>query len=215
MNQKYFQYGEKEIEYLKSKDKVLSAVIDKVGKIERPVTPDLFEALIHAIVGQQISIKAQASIWAKMKENLPAINSSCIANFNADELQQFGISFRKVEYMQDIAKKIECNHIHLNTFHEMEDDVVCVELSKLRGIGTWSAEMLMIFSMQRPNILSFGDLAIQRGLRMLYHHRKITPQLYKKYHRRYTPYASVASLYIWAVSGGAIPEMRDYKPKGK
>ncbi len=215
MSQQYFKYGEREIEYLKSKDKILAKVIDKIGKIERVVTPDLFEALIHTIIGQQISIKAQESIWNKMKENLPAINSKYIANASAEHLQSLGLSFRKVEYMQDIAKKIEDKKLDLNKFYEMNDNDVCTELSKLRGIGVWSAEMLMLFSMQRPNILSFGDLAIQRGLRMIYHHRKITPELYRKYYRRYTPYSSVASLYIWAVAGGAIPEMRDYKPKGK
>jgi DNA-3-methyladenine glycosylase II len=80
-------------------------------------------------------------------------------------------------------------------------------------VGVWTAEMLMIFSMQRRNILSYGDLAIQRGLRMIYHHRQIDREKFNKYWKRYTPYASVASLYIWAVAGGAIPEMKDYAPQ--
>ena len=71
----------------------------------------------------------------------------------------------------------------------------------------------MLFSMQRPDILSFGDLAIQRGLRMVYHHRKITRELFEKYHRRFSPYNSVASLYLWAVAGGAVEGMKDYAPK--
>jgi DNA-3-methyladenine glycosylase II len=66
--------------------------------------------------------------------------------------------------------------------------------------------MLMLFSMQRPDILSYGDLAIQRGMRVLYRHRKITRQLFEKYRRRYSPYGSVASLYLWAIAGGAIKE---------
>jgi len=80
---------------------------------------------------------------------------------------------------------------------------------------TWTAEMLMIFSMQRPNVLSYGDLAIQRGLRMVYHHRKIDKATFRKYWKRYSPYASVAGLYLWAVAGGAIDEMKDYAPKKK
>lgn len=67
--------------------------------------------------------------------------------------------------------------------------------------------------MERPNILSYGDLAIHRGLRMLYHHREIDRKLFEKYRRRYSPYCTVASLYLWAIAGGAIPEMRDYSPK--
>ena len=89
------------------------------------------------------------------------------------------------------------------------------ELSALDGIGIWTAEMLMLFSMQRPDILSFGDLAILRGMRMLYHHRKITRELFEKYRRRYSPYGSVASLYLWAIAGGAIEGMEDYAPKKK
>ena len=95
----------------------------------------------------------------------------------------------------------------------MSDAEVCERLASLRGIGVWSAEMLMLFSMQRPDILSFGDLAIHRGLRMIYHHRKIDRRLFKKYRRRFTPYGSVASLYLWAVAGGAIEGMKDYAPK--
>ena len=75
--------------------------------------------------------------------------------------------------------------------------------------------MLMLFSMQRPDILSFGDLAILRGMRMLYRHRKITRELFEKYRRRYSPYGSVASLYLWAIAGGAIEGMKDYASQKK
>lgn len=73
--------------------------------------------------------------------------------------------------------------------------------------------MILLFSLGRPNIFAFDDLAIQRGMRMVYHHRKITRELFEKYRRRFSPYCSVASLYLWAVSGGALPELKDYKPK--
>lgn len=75
--------------------------------------------------------------------------------------------------------------------------------------------MIMLFCMQRPNIFSYKDLAIQRGLRMVYHHRKITKELFEKYRRRFTPYCSVVSLYLWDISLGAIPELKDYAPKSK
>jgi DNA-3-methyladenine glycosylase II len=73
--------------------------------------------------------------------------------------------------------------------------------------------MLMIFCMQRPDVVSYGDLAILRGLRMFYHHRTIDRTLFGKYSRRYSPYGTVASLYLWAIASGAIPEMRDYTPR--
>ena len=97
----------------------------------------------------------------------------------------------------------------------MSDAEVCAKLSELDGIGVWTAEMLMLHSLQRPDVLSFGDLAVQRGLRMLYHHRKITRPLFEKYRRRYSPYGSVACIYLWAVSAGAVEGLKDYAPKEK
>ena len=93
------------------------------------------------------------------------------------------------------------------------DDEVIQELRQLKGIGVWTAEMILLFCLQRPNVFSFDDLAIQRGLRMLYHHRRIDRKLFEKYRRRFSPCCSVASLYLWAIAGGALPEMRDYAPK--
>ena len=75
--------------------------------------------------------------------------------------------------------------------------------------------MILLFCLQRPDIFSYDDLAIQRGLRMVYHHRQVGRELFEKYRRRYSPYGSVASLYLWAVAGGAVPELRDYALQGK
>ncbi len=97
----------------------------------------------------------------------------------------------------------------------MDDAEAIRALSSLTGIGVWTAEMILLFCLQRPDIFSYDDLAIQRGLRMVYHHRAIDRPLFEKYRRRFHPYGSVASLYLWAVSGGAIPELKDYKPKSK
>ena len=95
----------------------------------------------------------------------------------------------------------------------MSDAEAIAALSSLKGIGVWTAEMILLFCLQRPDVLSYGDLAIQRGLRMVYHHREVTPQLFEKYRRRFSPYGSVASLYLWVVAGGAIPEMKDYQSR--
>lgn len=95
----------------------------------------------------------------------------------------------------------------------MPDAEAIRALSSLKGIGVWTAEMILLFCLQRQDVFSFDDLAIQRGLRMVYHHRVITRQLFEKYRRRFSPYGSVASLYLWAVAGGAIAEMKDYAPK--
>lgn len=101
----------------------------------------------------------------------------------------------------------------LQEISRLPDNEAIQALASLKGIGVWTAEMILLFCLQRPDIFSFDDLAIQRGLRMVYHHRKIDRKLFEKYRRRFSPYCSVASLYLWAVAGGAIPGMKDYAPK--
>ena len=213
--EKYFQYGEKELSYLKSKDKRLAEVIDKVGMVKRRVIPDLFAALIHSIVGQQISTRAHETIWQKLLTHFGTITPAAIASIPREELQRFGITFRKADYIQSAARKIISGEFDIKELHGMADAEVCNRLSALDGIGIWTAEMMMLHSLQRPDILSFGDLAMQRGLRMLYHHRKITRKLFEKYRRRYSPYGSVACIYLWAVSAGAVEGLKDYAPQEK
>lgn len=211
----YFKYGEKEISYLKNKDKKLAEVIEKVGLIERETDPEIFSALVHHIVGQQISTKAQATIWERIKNSFGSVTPERVLNASVDEIRSFGISLRKVEYIKDFAEKVHTGEFDIEAAEKMEDDELIKYLTTLKGVGVWTAEMILLFCLQRPNVFSFDDLAIQRGLRMVYHHRKIDRKLFEKYRRRFSPYCSVASLYLWAVSNGAIPEMRDYAPKNK
>ena len=209
----FFQYGETEIAYLKQVDKRMAEVIDRIGKVERRVIPDLFAALVHSIVGQQISTKAHETIWRRMENALGQVTPEAIDRLSVEELQGFGITFKKAAYIRNATQQVLDGTLDIQSLYMMNDNEVCTRLSELDGIGVWSAEMLMLFSMQRPDILSFGDLAIQRGLRMVYHHRKITRELFEKYRRRFSPYNSVASLYLWAVAGGAIEGMKDCAPK--
>lgn len=211
----YFQYGEKQIEYLKKTDKRLAAIIDQVGMIKRAVNPDLFSALVNSIIGQQISTKANQTIWLRMLNELKEITPSVIDNLSQEQLQKFGITFKKADYIKSTAQKIITKEFDINSLHSLSDEEVCTKLSELDGIGRWTAEMLMLHSMQRPNILSYGDLAIIRGLRMVYRHRIIDKAKFNKYWKRYTPYASVASIYLWAVAGGAIEGIKDPAPKKK
>ena len=209
----YFNYGETETAYLSCADSRMQAVIDRVGHINRPVDTDLFSSVIHHIIGQQISTKAQATIWQRMQERLGTVDPDHILKAGIPELQTLGMIFRKAEYITDFAERVHSGAFDPEGIRQKSDEDAIRELSALKGIGVWTAEMILLFCMQRPNIFSYDDLAIQRGLRMVYHHRKIDRKLFEKYRRRFSPYCSVASLYLWAVAGGAIPEMRDYKPK--
>lgn len=193
----------------------MAEVIDKIGVVRRRVIPDVFAALVHSIVGQQISTKAHESIWRKVEETVGEVSPKNILAISPELLQSVGISFRKVEYIRDAARRFESGEFDVLSFDSMSDEQVIEKLTQLKGVGVWSAEMLMLFSMQRPDVLSFGDLAILRGLRMIYHHRRIDRRLFEKYRRRFSPCNSVASLYLWAVAGGAIEGMKDYAPKQK
>ncbi len=215
MEKLFFKYSEVEKEYLSGKDKRLAEIIEKVGHIYREVNPDLFSSLIYYIVGQQISTKALATIWLRMIEGLGEITPSSICAQTPQHLQSYGLTFKKVEYMLSVSQKIKSGEFYISALYDMNDEQVCQELSKLDGIGVWTAEMMMALSMQRPNIMSYGDLAIHRGMRMIFRHRKITKELFAKYHRKFSPYSTVASLYFWAVAGGAIPELTDPAPKPK
>lgn len=209
----YFAYGETETAYLRQKDKRLGEVIDRIGHIDRAVDPDLFSAVVHHIIGQQISTRAQATIWQRMQDALGEVNAEAILAAGVPELQALGMTFRKAEYITDLAEKVHTGAFDLDAVAHMSDEEAIRELSGLKGIGVWTAEMILLFCLQRPDIFSYDDLAIQRGLRMVYHHRSIDRKLFEKYRRRFSPYGSVASLYLWAVSGGAIPEMKDCQSK--
>ncbi len=211
----YFEYGEPALSYLRQKDMRLGAIIDRIGHIDRAVDTDLFSSVVHHIVGQQISTKAQATVWQRMQDTLGVVNAETILAAGVPELQALGMTFRKAEYITDFAEKVHTGAFDPDAVRHMSVGVAFRELTVLKGIGVWTAEMILLFCLQRPDVLSHDDLAIQRGLRMVYRHRAIDRRLFEKYRRRFSPWGSVASLYLWAVAGGAIPELRDPKPQDK
>ena len=183
--------------------------IDAIGTIQRKVNSDFFSALVNSIIGQQISASAQATIWGRIKNGLSEITPQSILACTEVELQSFGISFRKASYIRGAAERVADGRLNIEALRTKSDAEVCEELVKINGVGIWTAEMLMLFSMQRPDILSYGDLAIQRGMRMLYNHEEISRQLFEKYRQLYSPYGSVASLYLWEIA-----VMKDFSTEG-
>ena len=209
----YFTYGQTETDYLKAKDSRLAAVIDRLGHINRTVDTDLFSSVVHHIIGQQISTAAQATIWSRLLTAAGTVTADSLTSLGRDRLQQIGMTYKKADYMLDFAKQVKSGTLNLEQLWSLSDEKVILELTKLKGVGVWTAEMILTFCMQRPNVVSFGDLAIQRGMRMLYRHRQIDRTKFERYQKRYAPYGTVAGLYLWAIAGGAIPELTD--PAGK
>lgn len=197
---KFFNYGEDEISYLKKVDKILGEAIERIGKIERMVIPDLFQALIYAIIGQQISVKAVNTIWNRMQEHLNEISPQSLSNVSIDEIQQYGMTNRKAGYIKSIAENVAKRDLNLDEFHDLPDEEIIKRLSFLNGIGVWTAEMILLNSMERSNIVSWGDIAIRRGMMKLYNISELTKEQFHEYKNRYSPYGSVASIYLWKIS---------------
>jgi len=175
---------------------------------ERETDEDLFRSLMNNIVGQQISMKAQETVWKRFLAHFQSITPETIAKASLEEIQSLGVSFRKAGYLKGTAEMIERKELDLEKLYNQSDEAVIKELVRLPGIGPWTAEMLLIFTMGRKDVLSFGDLAIKKGLMMLYGHETITKEIFEEYRQRFSPYGTLASLYLWEISSGKyeLPE---------
>lgn len=209
-----FEYGNRETEYLRARDPRLGEVISRVGKIAREVDADIFGAVVHHIVGQQISGKAQASVFARLSALVGTVDAAHIGAVTVEELKACGMSMRKAMYIYDFAQKTVKGEFNPGELERMDDAAAVKALCSLKGVGVWTAEMVLLFCLQRPDVLSFGDYGIKRGMRMLYQKDEIDRQFFEECRKRFSPYGSVASLYLWAVSGGAIPGLQDPAAKG-
>lgn len=196
----YFAYGEEAVNYLCAKDKKLGEYIRQIGHIAREVDTDLFSSIVRSIIGQQISTKAQTTVWQRLLDNLGEVTPQSINQAAETELQSLGMTFRKANYIKDCAAKIINGEFDLSAVDDLSDQEAIKALTELKGVGVWTAEMILLFCLQRPDILSYDDLAIRRGMCLVYHHREMTRRLFEKYRRRLSPFGSVASLYFWAVA---------------
>jgi DNA-3-methyladenine glycosylase II len=176
--------------------------MERIGPLEREVNPDLFEALARSIIAQQVSAKAARTVFSRIADRFPDLTAPALAAADPAEIQACGTSLRKASYLQATAQAIASGQVDLDGLAQLTDDEIRARLSSLKGIGVWTADMLMTFSLQRPDVISYHDLAIRRGMTMLYRHRQITPVIFERHRRRYSPHASVAALYLWEIAGG-------------
>ncbi|MEL7567859.1 MAG: DNA-3-methyladenine glycosylase 2 family protein [Dehalobacterium sp.] len=196
----YFEYGDREIEYLKKKDKKLGAAIDRIGHIRREVKPDTFFAIINSIISQQISSKAADTVVERLQALLGKITPGNIVFADEAAIQKCGMSMKKVAYIKSIGNAVFSGELDLNALYALPDEEVIKRLVALPGIGVWTAEMLLLFSFCHPDVVSYGDLAIRRGMMNLYGLKELPKEKFLRYRKRYSPYGSVASLYLWRLS---------------
>jgi DNA-3-methyladenine glycosylase II len=197
---KYFEYGIEEITYLKSLDHILGEAMTRMGKVDRVVIPDLFSALVYAIVGQLISVKAVHTIWKRMQDRFGEITPHHIATQTVDDIQGCGITMKKAVCIHHISQSITQGEFILDDLYEFSDTEVIKKLMTLNGVGQWTAEMMLINSMERRDVVSWGDIAIRRGMMKLYGLDTITKKQFEEYRHRYSPLGSIASIYLWAIS---------------
>jgi len=196
----HFEYDEKALDHLRQQDVKLAQIIDDVGMIKRSIEPDLFKALISGIVSQQISTKAAQTVFGRLKDLIGVVTPETILAQTDDEIKACGLSYRKVGYIKGVCEAIKDGRLDLDGLGQLSDEDVITELVKLKGIGVWSAEMLMIFSLGRRDVLSYGDLVIRKGLMKLHGLDDLSKQEFAKYKALYSPYGSVASLYLWKLA---------------
>lgn len=195
-----FKYGQTELDHLKRSDAVLASSIERMGMLEREVIPDLFTALVRNIISQQISAKAAATVWSRLQAHFGEITPQKIASTTVEEIQQLGLSTRKAGYIHSTGETVAHGTLDLPALYRLTDAEVVRGLTSLPGIGVWTAEMLLILSMERPDVVSFGDLAIRRGMMNLYHLESLSKTQFMEHRQRYSPYGSVASIYLWQLS---------------
>jgi len=201
-----FPYSQKELDYLSARDPLLGGVIRAVGFIERTVEENVFSAVVHHIIGQQISMRAQETVWRRLQELLGEVTPDTLADADTEAVKGCGMTYRKADYIRDFAQKVRSGEFDVEALRAMEDSEAVKALSALRGVGEWTAEMLLLFCLRRADVLSYGDLGIRRGMMKLYGWTTMTRAQFEECRERYSPYGSVASFYLWAVNGGAISE---------
>ena len=185
------------------RDPVLKDLIRRYGAcgLADSQHTDPFKALVHAIMSQQLSAKAAGTIANRFDElfggQFPT--PSKVVKMPAERLRTVGLSGMKVSFIQDLSQRVLDGSLHLDALDAMSDDEVIEELTKVKGIGRWTAEMFLMFRLHRPDILPVGDWGIVKAMQKAYRLRKVpTPTRMAKIGESWRPYRSIACWYLWA-----------------
>jgi len=189
----------KAILHLKTADPVLAAIIDQVGSYRMSYDEPSFASLAEAIVYQQLHGKAAATIFKRLTDlaGLP-LNPEGILKLSDAQMRAAGLSKQKLSYLRDLAAKTHSGEVQFSHLPGLSDDDVIKELTKVKGVGVWTAHMFLIFALRRANVLPTGDLGIQMAMRKHYRKRKLPkPAQMEKIATPWEPYRTVACWYLW------------------
>jgi DNA-3-methyladenine glycosylase II len=199
------QYWPKAKRALAAADPVLGGIIRRHPREALTTRGDPFATLARSIVGQQISVKAADAVWARLCAACPEMTPRAVLRRRATTLRKCGLSARKVEYLVDLARHFERDHIDVATLQAASDEDVIDLLTAVRGIGRWTAEMFLIFNLLRPDVLPLDDLGLLKAISLHYLDGEPTPILLKRAGRArvtalaqcWAPWRSVATWYLW------------------
>lgn len=188
--------------YLAERDPVLGRVIARAKLHSLKRDPNHFESLVVAIVNQQLSGKAADTILGRFKKlfprkRFPALRD--VLRMPAPKMRKAGLSKMKVSFLKDLAKKVLNGTVDFKKMNQWTDEEVINHLLRVKGIGRWTAEMFLMFSLRRDDVFSYGDLGLRNAIKKLYKLRKHpTPRQAEKISKKWKPYRSLASRYLWA-----------------
>jgi DNA-3-methyladenine glycosylase II len=190
------------MEYLSEVDPVMRATIELVGLCTLQPDPDVFSALVDAIISQQISVKAADAIMARVRAALPEgkVTPENLKTLDFERLRALGLSTPKARYVQNLVEHIQAGQLQLERLQEMEDEEVINQLTAVKGIGRWTAEMCLIFTLGRPDVLPVDDLGFLEGVRVAYQlAERPSKQEVRERGELWRPYRTFATWYMWAL----------------
>lgn len=196
------EYWDEACRHLSRRDRVMKRLIPQFGQARLQSRGDAFTTLARSIVGQQISVKAAQSVWERLC--MPwggaqaVLKPAQVLKAQSSDLRAAGLSLRKVEYLQDLARHFKERGSRSPLWSEMEDEAVIAELVSVRGIGRWTAEMFLMFGLMRPDVLPLDDLGLLRGISLNYFSGEpVTRSEAREVGEAWAPYRSVATWYLW------------------
>lgn len=191
----------KVFEHFRQKDPVLFALIKNTKELKTLTrSSNFFEDLCETIINQQLSDKAAATIFKKFKKLFPkgSITAVKLSKIPGKKIREAGTSWKKVEFMKNLAEKVVKAEINLKKLEELENEFVITELTKLHGIGRWTAEMFLMFSLGREDVFSAGDLGLRRAIQKAYKLKKEpNAKQIEKLSKVWSPYRTYAALILW------------------
>lgn len=195
----HYDIDNEKVKYLISTDEKLGKLIRYINKTELILEEDGFKCIVKYIIGQQISDKARETIWQRVCSALKnEVTPEKIIEINDNELRKVGLSERKINYIKILASAVISKDINFYDFKKLTNEEIIKRLTALKGIGQWTAEMYLIFSLGRENVFSKGDGTIRRTIQWMYDLEKLpSPEILIKYFSSWTQYATIVSSYLW------------------